>query len=64
MQEIWKDIPLMEEKYQVSNYGNVRSMYYNRRIKGKLKRFKKVNNFSLSTSDNGYSVVYLSKFLA
>ena len=30
MQEIWKDIPNYEEMYQVSNYGRVKSLKYNK----------------------------------
>ena len=30
MQEIWKDIPTYEGKYQVSNLGNVKSLNYNK----------------------------------
>ena len=30
MKEIWKDIPTYDEIYQVSNFGNVRSLRYNK----------------------------------
>lgn len=30
MEEIWKDIENYEGKYQVSNFGNVKSFTYNR----------------------------------
>ena len=39
IEEIWKDIPGYETYYQISNFGNVRSLdrYYNgRKLKGKL----------------------------
>ena len=46
MEEIWKDIKGYEDKYQVSNFGNVRSLCdrWNNRIK----------NLSLSINNGGY----------
>ena len=38
MEEVWKDIPGYEGLYQVSNYGNVRSLNYNRT--GQIKELK------------------------
>lgn len=52
MNEIWKDIPGHEGKYQVSNLGRVRSLNYNRT--GKIKLLKQGNV-------NGYKVVILYK---
>lgn len=37
--EIWKDIPNYEGRYQVSNYGNIRSLNHNQ--KGIIKEIKK-----------------------
>ena len=37
--EIWKDIPNYEGRYQVSNYGNIRSLNHNQ--KGIVKEIKK-----------------------
>ena len=34
--EIWKDIPGYENLYQVSSYGNVRSLNYRKLIKYKI----------------------------
>lgn len=48
MQEVWKDISSFEGKYQVSNYGNVRSLNYHRE-----KRIKNLNQ----RNRNGYNVV-------
>lgn len=36
MEEIWKDIPNYEGRYQVSNFGNVKSLNYHREKKEKL----------------------------
>ena len=36
MQEIWKDIEGYDGKYQVSNYGNVKSLNYNNTCKERL----------------------------
>lgn len=53
MEEIWKDIEGYENKYQVSNMGNVRSLNYNNT--GKSKNLKqKINRY-------GYNEVKLSK---
>lgn len=52
MSEIWKDIPGYEGLYQASNYGNVRSMNYNRT--GQVRELKQ--NFK-----NGYCFVLLRR---
>lgn len=52
-EEIWKDIPEYEGLYQVSNYGRVKSLNYNRMGEERiLKPFK--NKF-------GYLLITLSK---
>lgn len=51
--EIWKDIPEFEGKYQVSNLGNVLSLNYNNTGKPKLLK-PKINRY-------GYNEVKLSK---
>jgi hypothetical protein len=50
MEEIWKAIPGYQGLYEVSNYGNVRSIRY-----GKERLLKLINN------GNGYFKVNLSK---
>ena len=53
MEEIWKDITGYENKYQVSNLGNIRSLNYNNT--GKPRNLKqKINRY-------GYNEVKLSK---
>jgi len=54
-QEEWKDIPGYEGLYQVSSFGNVRSLNYRRT--GQVKLLKP------STSKNGYHHIILSKNL-
>lgn len=54
MEEVWKDIPGYEGLYQVSNYGNVRSLNYNKQI-GNVKELKQ------KLRSNGYLEVHLSK---
>ena len=52
MKEIWKDIEGYEGLYQVSNFGNVRSLNYNHR--------GIVKNLRLAKNSRGYIVVELS----
>lgn len=54
MQEVWKDIPSFEGKYQVSNLGNIRSLNYHR--EKRIKNLKKRNR-------NGYLAVCLTNSL-
>lgn len=49
-QEIWKDIPLFEGLYQISNYGNVKSL-----------RFSKEKLLKLGTDLQGYKQCVLYK---
>lgn len=53
MDEIWKDIPGYEGKYEVSNLGNVRSLNYNHT--GEIKLLKQ------GTNKKGYKLVNLCK---
>lgn len=53
MEEIWKDIKGYEGKYQVSNYGNVKSLNYHRTGKEQLKK--------PTLQTNGYFYVSLCK---
>lgn len=53
MNEVWKDIPGYEGKYQVSNAGNVRSL--NWRNKGEIR------NLFLKSHNQGYLQVELAK---
>ncbi len=43
MEEIWKDIKGYENKYQVSSFGNVRSIIFNNCTVNNKKRIKKLN---------------------
>lgn len=52
-EEIWKDIPIYEGIYQVSNLGNVKSLNY--------KKSGKSFNLKLNKSSNGYLTVSLCK---
>lgn len=54
MKEVWKDIEEYEGLYQVSNYGNVKSLNYNHTKKEKI---LKIDN----SSNKGYSCVRLCK---
>lgn len=51
--EVWKDIKGYENKYQVSNYGKVKSLNYRRTGEDKL--------LKLQNDKDGYLVVNLSK---
>lgn len=53
MEEIWKDIKGYENKYQVSNLGNVRSLSYN--------NTNTIKNLVLQINHWGYYQVYLTK---
>lgn len=53
MEEIWKDIPQYEGIYQVSNYGNVRSLNY--------KKTNTIKLFKPSTNNYGYYQIVLTK---
>ena len=53
MEEIWKDIKGYENKYQVSNQGNVRSLNYN--------HTEKPRNLKLKINKYGFAEVKLSK---
>lgn len=46
MEEIWKDIPGFEGRYQASNLGNIRSLNY--------ARTGKIKNMTLLKATNGY----------
>lgn len=52
MEEIWKDIPSYEGKYQISNFGNVKSLNYSRKNYSKLLKLK--------NHKDGYKIVGLS----
>lgn len=53
LNEIWKDIPAFEGKYQASNYGRVRSLNYLRTGKEQI--------LKLTKNKDGYLVVTLFK---
>lgn len=52
LNEIWKDIPDYEGKYQGSNYGRIKSLNYNRTGKEQI--------LKLTKNKNGYLMVGLS----
>lgn len=54
MQEIWKDIPGYEGKYQISNLGNVLSLHFKRSSTNSQLLKPRIDH-------NGYSRVYLRK---
>lgn len=54
--EIWKDIPCYEGKYQVSNYGRVRSLEYHN-----TKNIKRIGLLKLAEDKKGYIRCALSK---
>lgn len=59
MEEIWKDVPMYEERYKVSNYGNVMS-YVNgkhKQLKGSISN-KGYVQFSLNWKERGLYNVY------
>ena len=60
MQEIWKDIKGYENLYQVSNYGNVRSLTHNR-SNGKGFFLQKGRILKPGIQNIGYKIVVLSK---
>ena len=55
-QEVWKDIEGYEGKYQVSNYGNVRSLMYHN-----TKGIKRISLLKPATDNRGYFRCALSK---
>lgn len=55
-QEIWKDIKGYEGKYQVSNFGNVRSLMYHN-----TKGIKRISLLKPATDGSGYFRCALSK---
>lgn len=66
MTEIWKQIPGYEDRYEVSNLGNVRSkdrVIYQKDAHGGM-MLKKYNGRIVSQTDNGngYMIVSLQKF--
>lgn len=61
MEEIWKDIQNYEGHYQISNFGNVRSLdrYIIRPTDG-VRIFKKAQNRSPSYNQDGYKFIRLN----
>lgn len=53
IEEVWKDVPNFEGYYQVSNYGRVKSLNYN--------KTKKERIMSLGKNKDGYLFIQLSK---
>ena len=63
MIEVWKDIEGYEGKYQISNMGNVRSLYVNRHLGRHNKDvvIPKIRNLTPTDNGHGYLVVALRK---
>lgn len=59
VKEIWKDISGYENKYQISNLGNVKSMEMKLRVKGGVLRTKKEKILKPMLGKRGYLVVNL-----
>lgn len=57
MEEKWKDIEGYEGLYQVSNLGNVRSLYF----KNNICNIKKIKNKKITKDKKGYCRVRLTK---
>jgi hypothetical protein len=60
-QEIWKDIPVYEGLYQVSNLGRVKTLERNVFSKGKLHYIQKEKILKTSLYKDGYEKVILQK---
>lgn len=59
MEEIWKDIKGYEGKYQISNLGRIKSLYFTSNIY--KKKFYREKILKQNSSGNGYSMVHLCK---
>lgn len=61
--EIWRDIPGYENKYQVSNYGNVRSLDRNIEYTQNNKEYTRIykGKILIQGDIGGYKTVYLDK---
>lgn len=59
MEEIWKDIEGYEGRYQVSNYGRVKSLEFERPTKCNATRITKEKILSKRLDSKGYSFVML-----
>lgn len=61
--EIWRDIPNYENKYQVSNYGNVRSLNRNIECTQNNKEYTRIykGKMLIQGDVDGYKTVYLDK---
>lgn len=60
MQEIWKPIKEFENQYEISNYGNVRSLYKYDVNKRKYILRKVPYNMKV-VNDRGYNIKYMQK---
>lgn len=45
--EVWKAIPGFEGKYEVSNFGEVRTLYFNKKILKQIRKYCTINYFYL-----------------
>lgn len=60
MKEIWKPIPNFEDKYEISDLGNVRSLTRQVRTKGDSTRIVKGKILRQQINHKGYSIIGLS----
>lgn len=60
MKEIWKPIPNFEDKYEISDLGNVRSLSRQVRTKGNSTRTVKGKILRQQINHRGYSIIGLS----
>lgn len=64
MKEIWKDVVGYEDRYEVSNFGGVRSksyMKYGKNMHGVISFMTRAKTLSLGTHTDGYKQVSLCK---
>jgi len=61
-QEVWRDIPGYEQYYQVSNYGNVRSLDRKVKQKGRHFRIERRRIIALCLDNRGYHRIRVSKY--
>ena len=63
--ELWRVIPNSNELYQVSNYGRVKSLFFDKKD-GKILKCSEINGFKLAqiSTNKGVRKVYVHKLVA